>query len=49
MYALRSTAETGEYKSFRRWQIVADNDHEIPAQQIALTDAHERDPKSPDQ
>jgi len=36
--------ETGEYKSFRRWQIVADNDHEIPAQQIALTDAHERDP-----
>ena len=36
--------DTGEYKSFRRWQIVADNDHEIPAQQIALTDAHERDP-----
>jgi len=36
--------ETGEYKSFRRWQIVTDNDHEIPAQQIALTDAHERDP-----
>jgi N utilization substance protein A len=36
--------QTGEYKSFRRWQIVADNDHEIPAQQIALTDAHERDP-----
>jgi N utilization substance protein A len=34
--------ETGEYKSFRRWQIVADNDHEIPAQQIAITDAHER-------
>jgi len=36
--------ETGEYKSFRRWQIVADNDHEIPAQQIALTDAYARDP-----
>jgi len=36
--------ETGEYKSFRRWQIVADNDHEIPAQQIAITDAKERDP-----
>ena len=34
--------ESGEYKSFRRWQIVADNDHEIPAQQIAITDAHER-------
>ncbi|HWA11891.1 MAG TPA: transcription termination factor NusA [Burkholderiales bacterium] len=36
--------ETGEYKSFRRWQVVADNDHEIPAQQIAITDAAERDP-----
>jgi N utilization substance protein A len=36
--------ESGEYKSFRRWQVVADNDHEIPAQQIAITDAAERDP-----
>jgi N utilization substance protein A len=36
--------ESGEYKSFRLWQIVADNDHEIPAQQIAITDAAERDP-----
>lgn len=35
--------ETGDYKSFRRWQIVADDDHEIPAQQIAITDAAERD------
>jgi N utilization substance protein A len=34
--------ETGEYKSFRRWQIVADEDHELPAQQIALTDAIEQ-------
>jgi N utilization substance protein A len=34
--------ETGEYKSFRRWQIVADLDHEIPAQQIAITDANEQ-------
>jgi N utilization substance protein A len=33
--------ESGEYKSFRRWQVVADEDHEIPAQQIAITDAHE--------
>jgi N utilization substance protein A len=33
--------ESGEFKSFRRWQVVADNDHEIPAQQIAITDAHE--------
>ncbi len=36
--------ETGEYKSFRRWQIVADEDHEIPAQQIAITDAKEQYP-----
>jgi len=34
--------ETGEYKSFRRWQIVVDEDHEIPSQQIALTDAIEQ-------
>ena len=31
--------ETGEYKSFRRWQIVVDDEHELPPQQIALTDA----------
>lgn len=35
--------ETGEYKSFRRWQIVADDDHEIPTQQIAITDANEQE------
>lgn len=34
--------ETGEYKSFRRWQIVVDEEHELPAQQIALTDAIEQ-------
>ncbi len=34
--------ETGEYKSFRRWQIVIDDEHELPAQQIALTDALEQ-------
>ncbi|HVY06672.1 MAG TPA: transcription termination factor NusA [Burkholderiales bacterium] len=34
--------ESGEYKSFRRWQIVADEEHEMPAQQIALTDATEQ-------
>jgi N utilization substance protein A len=34
--------ETGEYKSFRRWQIVADEEHELPAQQIAMTDAEEQ-------
>ena len=34
--------ETGEYKSFRRWQIVVDEEHELPPQQIALTDAIEQ-------
>ena len=34
--------ETGEYKTFRRWQIVIDDEHELPAQQIALTDALEQ-------
>lgn len=34
--------ETGEYKTFRRWQIVIDDEHELPAQQIALTDAIEQ-------
>jgi len=34
--------ETGEHKSFRRWQIVVDEEHEFPAQQIALTDAIEQ-------
>ena len=34
--------ETGEYQSFRRWQIVVDDEHELPAQQIALTDAIEQ-------
>jgi len=34
--------ETGDYKSFRRWQIVVDEEHENPSQQIALTDAVEQ-------
>jgi N utilization substance protein A len=34
--------DTGEYKSFRRWQIVVDDEHELPPQQIALTDAIEQ-------
>jgi transcription termination/antitermination protein NusA len=37
--------ETGEYKSFRRWQVVADNDHEIPTQQLAITDVKEQNPE----
>jgi N utilization substance protein A len=34
--------DSGEYKTFRRWQIVIDDEHELPAQQIALTDALEQ-------
>jgi transcription termination/antitermination protein NusA len=34
--------ETGDYNSFRRWQIVVDEEHENPSQQIALTDALEQ-------
>jgi transcription termination/antitermination protein NusA len=30
---------TGEYESFRRWQVVSDDAVEIPAQQIALSEA----------
>ena len=37
--------ETGEYKSFRRWTVVADEEHEEPAHQLAITDALERDPE----
>jgi N utilization substance protein A len=33
----------GEYQSFRRWQVVADEQLENPAAQIALTDAQLRD------
>ncbi|MCI0435767.1 MAG: endonuclease MutS2, partial [Gemmatimonadetes bacterium] len=31
--------ETGEYESFRRWQVVPDDAVEIPAQQIPLSEA----------
>ncbi len=34
--------ETGEYEAFRAWTVVADEDHEEPARQIAITDAPER-------
>ena len=37
--------ETGEYKSFRRWTVVPDEEHEEPAHQLAITDALERDPE----
>lgn len=31
--------ETGEYETVRRWTVVADEDHEFPSREIALTDA----------
>lgn len=31
--------ESGEYRSFRVWTVVEDNDHEEPSRQIAITDA----------
>lgn len=34
--------ENGEYKSFRRWQVVADDALENPAAQISLTNAKQR-------
>jgi N utilization substance protein A len=35
---------TGDYKSFRRWQVVPDESVEAPARQIALSEALKRDP-----
>ena len=37
--------ESGEYKSFRRWTVVPDEEHEEPAHQLAITDAVVRDPE----
>jgi N utilization substance protein A len=34
---------TGEFESFRRWQVVADEALELPASQIALSEAQKRD------
>ena len=36
--------ESGEYRAWRRWTVVPDEEHEEPAHQIAITDAAERDP-----
>jgi N utilization substance protein A len=34
---------TGDYNSFRRWQVVADDEVESPARQIGLAEAQQRD------
>ena len=31
--------ESGEYRAFRRWTVVPDEEHEEPAHQVAITDA----------
>jgi N utilization substance protein A len=36
---------TGSHDAFRRWKVVADGAVELPAQQIALSEARARDPK----
>ncbi len=34
--------KTGDYDTFRRWTVMADEDHEMPAQQLAISDVAER-------
>lgn len=34
--------KTGDYDTFRRWTVMADEDHEMPAQQLAISDVEER-------
>jgi N utilization substance protein A len=36
--------DTGDFSSFRRWQVVPDEEVELPAAQIALSEAKQRDP-----
>jgi len=33
---------TGEYSTFRFWEVVADEDHEIPAMQLAISDVEDK-------
>ncbi len=33
--------KTGDYDTFRRWTVMADEDHEMPAQQLAISDVAE--------
>ncbi len=38
--------ESGEYRAFRRWTVVPDEEHEEPAHQIAITDAVTENPEA---
>ncbi len=37
--------KTGDYETFRRWTVVADEDHEIPAMQLTIEQAEALDPE----
>ncbi|MFN0315216.1 MAG: transcription termination factor NusA [Burkholderiales bacterium] len=37
---------TGDYQSFRRWQVVADDAFELPAAQLTLDEARENNPEA---
>jgi N utilization substance protein A len=37
--------ETGDYKAFRRWEVVPDEEHEEPSRQLAITDVLENQDK----
>lgn len=37
--------QNGEYETFRRWTVVADEDFEFPGRHLTLEEAHEFDPK----
>ncbi len=38
--------ESGDYRAFRRWTVVPDEEHEEPSHQIAITDAVEENPEA---
>ncbi|MCC6373899.1 MAG: transcription termination/antitermination protein NusA, partial [Moraxellaceae bacterium] len=35
--------KTGDYDTYRRWTVMADEDHEMPAQQLAISDVDGKD------
>lgn len=37
--------DSGDYRSYRCWTVVEDNDHEEPSRQIAITDVPDYDPE----
>lgn len=37
--------QTGDYRSFRRWEVVSDEDFEFEDKQLTLEDAHKEDPE----